>query len=258
MGIDNLQPVKDAGEMQGLSNLMRTVFASWKRSYTWYLQMLIMIFFINAVVMFATLGEPGPEGGGIEDSMSLLNIMLGIWPTLSIIVMVQGAIVGEIETGTASWILSKPVTRTAFLTSKLLTSAINVTLSLLLPSAIIGYIQLVLAGLEISALGYIAAILLHWLYIMFFLTMSLMLGTIVKNRKGVMGISLMIYFVFVFGGNMIFPVEYNPSMFMAPGNTLESLMVGGPLTTPFPVIFLTICCVIFIIVMYLRFKTKEL
>jgi ABC-2 type transport system permease protein len=249
MASTTLIPVKKSDKMQGIGNLMSTTFKTWK-SYTWWLQIGFMLFFVNLVAFFAS------TGGGNEEPHFIFSIMLGIWPPISMMVMVQGAIVGEIESGTAAWVLSKPVSRPAFITSKILTNMINVTLSMIVPCAIVGYFQI--PGL--SFINYFNGILLIWLFVMFFLTLALMLGTLFKNRKGVMGVLLTVFMTLAMGGNLI-PPEFNIALFM-PGESGESavtaMMTTGELIAPFAVILVVGLSVLFIVITYMRFNKKEL
>lgn len=248
MSNTTLIPVKKSNKMQGIGNLMSSTFNTWK-SYTWWLQIGFMLFFVNLVTFFAS------SGGG-EEPHFIFSIMMGIWPPISMMVMVQGAIVGEIESGTASWIISKPVSRRAFITSKILTNMINVTISMIIPCAIVGYFQI--PGL--NPLNYFLGICLIWLFVMTFLTLALMLGTIFKNRKGIIGTLLTIFISLTGIGNLI-PLEFNPALIMPDDSKVSAviaMMTTGQLIAPFAVIILVTLSVLFIVVTYIRFNKKEL
>ena len=76
-----------------------------------------------------------PEGNPLIDRRPLANEQhscLWAWPPLGlaigIIVVMQDAIIEEIQLGTAAWVLSKPVSRQAFLSAKLVASVVGMLL----------------------------------------------------------------------------------------------------------------------------------
>jgi ABC-type transport system involved in multi-copper enzyme maturation permease subunit len=64
----------------------------------------------------AQLGGPGPATG-----LQAFFAISPLFGPIGVAVLAQGAIVGEKQSGTAAWVLSKPVSRSAFILAKLLT-----------------------------------------------------------------------------------------------------------------------------------------
>jgi ABC-2 type transport system permease protein len=118
-----------------------------------------------------------------------------LFPTIAIIIILQDAIIGEKESGTAAWILSKPVSRTAFVVAKLTAHSLGVLVTMTLLPGLVAYIQISLAGgVWLSPLNFAAGMAVIWLYQLFFLTLTLMLGVLYDQRAAVIGIPLALAF----------------------------------------------------------------
>ena len=101
-----------------------------------------------------------------------------LFPTIAVIIILQDAIIGEKESGTAAWVLSKPVSRTAFVVAKLIAHSVGVLVTMTLLPGLVAYLQLSLAGdTWLNPLAFVGGMGIVWLYQMFFLTLTLMLGT---------------------------------------------------------------------------------
>lgn len=83
-------------------------------------QALIWLLVVNgmlAMVLFSAPGEARSEG------FIIFSIFTGMCASLGAIIFTQGRIVGEKQSGTAAWMLSKPASHVALLLSKLLATA---------------------------------------------------------------------------------------------------------------------------------------
>jgi len=56
------------------------------------------------------------------------------------IIIAQDAIIGERQSGTAAWVLSKPVSRPAFILSKLVAGAIGLLVTGIVIQGVVAYI----------------------------------------------------------------------------------------------------------------------
>ena len=107
----------------------------------------------------------------------------------------QGAIVGEKQLGTAAWILSKPVSRSAFVLAKFLAYAVSfVILALLLPSAIFYGQSLLLAGRAPELAPFLAAVGIVVIHTLFYLALTLLLGTLFNTRGPISGVAMGVLF----------------------------------------------------------------
>ena len=186
---------------------------------------------------------------------------------LSAMTMIQGAIVKEKVEGTAAWVLSKPVTRVGFMTSKFITNCISMTIALVLFPWTVGYLQFSLMGETVDLLGTFLAMGIFWTYCMFWLTMALMLGSIFNSRRPVMTIMFTVFFLFIAAGSMDIPQEIN-FLFWWPGSGISdnpmfpqsiiSNVLQGTYYVNWGPLIMGACSILFLAIAFLRFSKVEL
>src|SRR4030065_1762084 len=128
------QRVQEKGWRRGLGNLLQGEYSAWFRSSRWWKQLTMWFVIINGMMgmmIYATVdaAKSGQEGPPILFMYSLFG---GMFVAFGVMIIMQRVLVGEKNSGTAAWVLSKPATRTAFVVSRL---AIN-TIAILLTSVI--------------------------------------------------------------------------------------------------------------------------
>lgn len=85
--------------------------------------------------------------------------------------------------GTAAWVLSKPVTRSAFLTAKAAASTTGVIcLMILLPGLIAHGLFRIFEPGTVTAANFAGMLSVVTLHTLFYLTLTLLLGVLVDNR----------------------------------------------------------------------------
>lgn len=109
-----------------------------------------------------------------------------------VVITAQGALIEEKQLGTAAWIRSKPVSRSAVILSKLVANAVAVVSPMVaLPGAAFYGVSRLLWGNHVPAAGpFVAALGLLALYLLVYLALTLLLGTIFNARGPVAGIAL--------------------------------------------------------------------
>jgi len=187
-----------------------------------------------------------------------------LWTAISIIIVMQGAIIDEKISGTAEWILSKPVSRNAFILSKIINNTLALTLFLFLIPGTIGIIQIKLmtkAPIEIWQLYLV--LFVCWLHGIFYFSLSIMLGTVVNNRRIVMAIPL----AYLIGQDFIgffvntIPTDYLIRSLCLSGEKMSlasSIILGVPIESWIPFILAILSIILFLIVGVLRFNKHEL
>jgi ABC-type transport system involved in multi-copper enzyme maturation permease subunit len=91
--------------------------------------------------------------------------------------------------------LSNPVSPTAFVVAKLIAHSLGVLVTMTLLPGLVAYIQISVAGGEwLNPLNFVAGMGVIWLYQLFFLTLTLMLGVLNDQRAAVIGIPLALAF----------------------------------------------------------------
>jgi ABC-2 type transport system permease protein len=123
---------------------------------------------------------------------------------VGVIVTTQGAIVGEKHRGTAAWILSKPVTRTSFLLSKLTAYAIGFgVVALTVPWAIFLAEDRFIAGNDVAILPMLGALGLLGLHLLVYLALVIALGTVFDSRGPIAAIGIGVLLTGQFLGGML-------------------------------------------------------
>jgi ABC-type transport system involved in multi-copper enzyme maturation permease subunit len=198
-----------------------------------------------------------------------LIITTALFVPLAAVSLGQDSILGEKHSGTAAWVLSKPLRRPAYVLAKLIADGLGLFVAWVVLPGVVVYFQL--AG---PADGYftplrIAGVMgLSYLNLLFFLTLALMLATFFNGRGPVLGISLALAWV----GPMPFisdPIqryaswlyEILPWKLLIDFDTNQALAMdlanGRPLPTVTPIIATALWCVLFTAVAIWRMSREE-
>ena len=182
----------------GFCSLLGKELQSWWGTRRWWIQGLVWVLALNGLLfvglfvlpgIMAAQGEtpvdPMEIGGQLFFSLGMIAVSVGV------IVISQGEIIDERQSGTASWILSKPVSRSAFILSKLAANALSILCVMILLPAMLAYVQLAIAsGAGLDSLAFPGALLMTALHALFYLSLTIFLGVILENRGAILGISL--------------------------------------------------------------------
>jgi ABC-2 type transport system permease protein len=106
--------------------------------------------------------------------------------------------------GTAEWVLSKPVSRPAYVLAKLLPNTLGMAVTMLLIPGIVGLF--ILRGFDpvaFSLSGFLIAQGIVALHLLFYITLTIMLGVLLSSRAPLLGIAI----ASLVGGSMIPVVE---------------------------------------------------
>jgi ABC-2 type transport system permease protein len=186
--------------------------------------------------------------------------------SLGVMVIMQRVMIGEKNSGTAAWVLSKPVTRTAFVVSRLVVNSIAILLtSIIVPGVIVYATFGLFSNLGwLSPLGFAAALLMGSLHTFYWIALVLMLGTLTESSGVVIGIPMALFFIFWMGTDLLPALIYISPLLLvyspAPDqlSTLSiSFITGQPVSTWVPLIATVISSVIFIAVSIWRFNRQE-
>jgi ABC-2 type transport system permease protein len=193
-----LQHVDERGWRRGLDNLLKGESSAWFRSRKWWVHSLMWLLCINLILFFTTLDpEAGaPATGGIPDTLELYGIFGGMFVMMGVLVILQGAIVGEKKSGTAAWILSKPVSRTAFVVAKTVGNSLGVLATAVLVPGVVAYLEIgLMTDLGwLSPLSFLVGVVALALHAIFWITFTIMLGSFFDAWAPVIGIPLALAF----------------------------------------------------------------
>ena len=186
-----LIPVRESARLGGFGNMFRKELGQWWGTRTWWVQILIWVLILNGVSTIVTLTENLPPTELLQEVLATFLPMSVGAVGIGTVITIQGAIVGEKELGTAAWVMSKPASRAAFILAKLLAYAIGFGITAIVIPATIFYFttrQLVSAPLPMGT--FVAGLGLVAIGLLFYISLTLMLGTFFDTRGPIAGIGI--------------------------------------------------------------------
>jgi len=229
-------PVLGSGWSRGLNNVLRGELKGWFSTRRWWVQIIIWAACVNLILFIMALTTPKDQIS-MDTTLMLFNIFMGIAGPIGVSIRMQTVVVGEKRSGTAAWVLSKPVSRIAFILAKLIANSTGIVVTMILAQGLIAYlISTFMLGFSLSIFGFLAALGVHFVNILFYLALTLMLGTLFENTGPVIGISI----AFLFVQNLslsFFPalVRYVPWTLAMPANEATNPSISMNLMARIPV-----------------------
>jgi ABC-2 type transport system permease protein len=261
-GNETFEMVSGTGWSRGLDNMLRSGLARWFKTRSWWVNILIWTGMIAAIVGGVAFS---PEAGSFTDLIMIFMVFAGLFPAVGVVIIMQDALVGEKREGTAAWVLSKPVTRQAFLLSKVISNSLGVLVTMVIVPDLIGYAIISFSHHSpLDPLGFLGALVVIFISQFYFLSLTLMLGSFFSGRAPVIGIPLAVLFLqqnligalpflrFILPWNLVIPL----------GNTnplVVSLMLRTPIQQEHLVILGIIVaeCILFVTLALWRFNREE-
>lgn len=259
-----LERVTGQSWTRGLAPLLRRENRKWWASRRWFMQLILWAVLLDGLLIVALYVLPtvvAADGATLSREESLeagrqMFFGLGVLAlSIGAIVLLQDAIIEEKASGTAEWVLSKPASRTAFVVAKLLPNLLGMAVTMLLVPGVIGYAIFSNYGAELTLAGFLGSGAIVALHLLFYVTLTIMLGVLFDTRPPLLGIAL----GSLFGGSLI-PiaaiVQFTPWK-------LADLVILPVMGQPLPPIAATMLLstaawsVVFIAVAIWQFKRQE-
>ena len=181
----------------------------------------------------------------------------------AVIVITQGAIIGEKQSGTAAWIMSAPVSRSAFILAKLVANALGFFVVIILVQGLVAYAQLSLSdGSPLPLAPFLTMLALLSLYLLFYLVLTLMLGAFFDTRGPVLGIAIGVAIASMLGIGNLF-ASFLPWIVILLPEAIPDIMTlkvqGEPLPDvwPIPIILIAVYSLLFVALAIWRFNREE-
>jgi ABC-type transport system involved in multi-copper enzyme maturation permease subunit len=198
-----LQVGETIGWWDGFRNLLDKEGRSWWGTRLWLAQTILWLVVSNGLLALMLFGQTIVQALAQDPNSLILtqppvDVGLSIFFKISTLgfaatacILSQGQIIGEKQRGTVQWVLSKPVDRSAFVLAKLLANAVGMGVALVGLQSIVAYglVSLQQGGLYEMSL-FLPAVGVLTLHTLFYLVLSLMLGTLSDSRGLVLGIGL--------------------------------------------------------------------
>jgi ABC-2 type transport system permease protein len=263
-----LVPRRERGWRIGLASMLSKELAAWWKTRRWWVQCLVAVLLLNGELAINLRGGRGTPNA-VQNATLALMVTAALCVPLAAVSLAQDSILGEKHSGTAAWVLSKPLRRPAYVLAKLIANGLGLFVAWVVLPGVIVYLQLVEPASGYFTPLRIAGVMgLHYLNLLFFLTLGLMLATFFNGRGPVLGISL----VLAWGGPMPFisaPIQkYAAWLYdVLPWKLLidfdtnqplaQYLANGQPLPTVVPIIATALWCVLFTAVAIWRMTREE-
>jgi ABC-2 type transport system permease protein len=253
-----LVPVKERGWRMGFANLLHNENVEWWGSRRWLKQACLWLLIVNGFVVINLFVLPAvtlPD----EDVVSMMDpvsegiralFQLGA-TTLAIgtVILAQGKVIGERQTGIAAWILSKPVSRPAYFLSKIVAHSVGILIIMIGFQSAVAYGLLWFAnGDPLPLLPFLLGVGGLTLHTFFYLALTMMLGVFARTRSQVLGVALGSFFA-----GMVLPSLISQLGLITPWslpNLLPALALQMPLpfaTAFMPILMTAIWSVVFIV-----------
>src|SRR6266542_2860467 len=135
MAIDtaSLRLIQPRGWTAGLPNFLRKELHAWWGTRFWLIQTAVWLAVVNGILVIVLWVAPAtdpnmklPEGGLMAMGLQVFFAFAAQAAAMGAAILGMGAIIGEKQSGTAAWVLSKPLSRTAFITAKLIALSLGV------------------------------------------------------------------------------------------------------------------------------------
>jgi len=251
--------VKEQGWRMGFANLLGNENREWWGSRRWLKQAGLWLLIVNGFVVInlfvlpaitlpdedvASMMDPVAEGIRALFQLGASTLAIGT------IIMTQGKVIGERQTGITAWILSKPVSRPAYFLSKVVSHSIGIFIIMIGFQSAVAYGLLWFAnGDPLPLLPFLLGVGGLVLHTFFYLTLTMMLGVFVKTRSQVLGVAMGSFF-----GGMVLPSLISQLGLVTPWslpNILPALALQMqiPFVTAYlPILMTAIWSMVFIIV----------
>ena len=205
-----LKRIKTAHPLRGLGGLLRVELRTW---FPWR----VLFLTIAGFGVFA-MNYFGWRAGD-ADFGALLLPFLGLWIAmllLSVVSLTEGSVLGEIERGTASWLVAMPIGRPAVILAKFLAASVGITVAVSLTGTALYPVLLNISGwgrsdFRVSELTevtggpigmwgrftslvgfgeWIGLLLALSVFLMFVIALMILFGTVLRSRTAVFGLGL--------------------------------------------------------------------
>ncbi len=282
MTTDSLQPRMMQGNWSGFPTLFVRESRKWWQTRRWWTQAILWLVILTGFAGFGLFVLPGSidqanaaaQAAGATDEVELtgeqfrqdvlptLFGMAGFLLPIGVIVLAQNQVFGEKVSGVAAWILSKPVSRSAYLLAKLVADWFGILLVMVLLPLIPALLLLSAAGIDISLIGILVAVGLLLVLLIFYHSLTFMMSVIGSSSEVILGVSLSV----LIGGMVLrdpLAAIFGDLILLTPWllpNVIIVAATGQPLPHAFlvnavSVIVLTVVC---LGVAFWRFRRQEL
>lgn len=179
----------------GFGNVFARESRRWWATPRWWVQTLLWTAVLNGLLLaFLWIADlaavDGPAVGVREVFAQYLPIAV-LLSTVGVVVLTQGVMLDERRAGTLEWVLTKPLSRTAFVLAKLAAHGLPTLVAVLVvPWAGLYAVVSLQAGGDWSVGRYLAITGLVGLLVVFTVALTVLLGTVTTGRGLIIGVPI--------------------------------------------------------------------
>jgi len=258
----NFQVVANSRWLSGLGNMLHQENGRWWKTRKWLVQSVVWALLLNglhALVLHLETQSPAEMGLPFDSVVMFYALMGGMTP-FGVMILTQGAIVEEKKSGTAEWVLSSPLSRESFVLSKLIVNFLWIFGVLVLLQGAVFELVLTAFGLGmVPVVDLTKGLFFHGFHLLYWLTLSLMLGSFFKGRGPVMGIPILLLAfqdliaqlgtLYIPGIELVLPKRIE--------EIATQVTLGEPISSMIPIFAISLQIVLFTLVAFWRFKREE-
>lgn len=253
MPAKNLKSIESQGWSAGLRNMLKKENAKWWNWKSLAIQLIIWTAIINSMVAMAVFIIPQMSipadvrdqvnASGDAEAVQALDfspagiLMLGLSMFFQIsgmalliggVIIAHDSILKERESGTAAWLLSKPISRKAFVLSKLVANVSGLLLIVITVQAAIAYAQISIAtGALVSMPAFLGGVGIMAVNSLFYMVLALTLGAFTLSRGTTLGLPILVGIVGSFLLQFVSELQYVTPWTL--GSMALAMAEGAPL-----------------------------
>ena len=264
------QPVAERGWRTGFPNLFRKENRDWWGTRSWLKRAIVwtaILIGILATVLTAPMENDASLlliGGRAALGITVFFTLAGAALPIGAIIAGQGEVRDEKQSGTAAWILSKPVSRVAFILAKVTANAIGILIIMVLLEGALAYLLIsIVTGTTLPILPYLGALGALYLSVMFYFLLSLLLSA-TGSRGAAIGLPMAVLFAYQFvvaiapWSKEVMPWGLtNVGSGNAPASSVAFAMALGQPFSITPIIATLVWCVLFVVIAVWKFNRDE-
>jgi ABC-2 type transport system permease protein len=270
-----LLPARGGGWLAGFGNMFAKEMGEWFRTRRWLWQMLIWIAILNGLIALILFVLPLLEtlmpglNAAIEQSFVgqvpaakglyyyfAFAVMAG---AIGVIILAQDEIIQEVQSGTAAWILSKPMARQSFILTKLLSNVVGALIFIVTLPAVIFLGEVYLDTHQVvNMMPFLAGMGVFMLTLLFYISLVILLGVLFKSRGPVLGIAFGLVLAGLAIGGFIPQISYILPVTMDKVTQLIVLEAQLPAMFISEIISAAVLSIVFIVVALWRFHRDEM
>jgi len=203
--INQFQKVQEWAWLRGYNNLFHKEAHAWWHTRRWWINALLWVGILGGLtanILFVPtfLNLAGPEqiaqaGGEIPflilQGLGLLFEVGSQLLCMGVVALCMDLVIDEKRNGVTEWLLSKPVERRAYILAKVVAHLAHILLFLVaIPAASIYGLISLRASAPYPLLPFLTGVGVMALQVLFYVTLTILLGVLFNSRMPVLGIAL--------------------------------------------------------------------